>query len=171
MFFFNLILNTLGFCTLQSCILTSHNNGGGLLRRVSHIVAGHAAVHPRLVWGDGGQRERTPLHHAPLRQAVITAEPGEYGGRLPTCGDAHQRYRLARIDHDGILHQQLDGWGGWGGGEEEWLAEDGHLGSYHNYSITLLRKSAALHPTFSTFMKAALCIVGWSFGFTMSSFQ
>lgn len=95
---------------MQLCLLTSHHNGCGLLGRVSHIVAGHAAVDPCLIWGDGWQCERAPLHHAPLWQAVITADPGECGGRLPTCGDAHQRYRLARIHHDWILHQQFDGW-------------------------------------------------------------
>lgn len=57
--------------------LTSHHYGSGLLRWVSDVVAGHTAVHPRLVRGDGRQRERAPLHHAPLRQAVIRADPGE----------------------------------------------------------------------------------------------
>lgn len=41
-YLFYLILTT-------SRLLTSHHNGGGLLGRVSHIVAGHAAVDPRLI--------------------------------------------------------------------------------------------------------------------------
>lgn len=100
---------------IWSCLLTSHHDGGGLLGRVSHVVAGHAAVDPRLVRGDGRERERAPLHHAPLRQAVIAADPGESRGRLSARGDAHQGHRLARIHHDRILHQQLDGRGGCGG--------------------------------------------------------
>lgn len=112
-------------------LLTSHHNGGGLLGRVSYIVAGHAAVDPCLVWGDGWKGECATLHHAPLWQAVITADPGESGGRFPTCGDAHQGYCLAGIHHDRILHQQLDGRGGCGGkASREALAQDDtHLSS------------------------------------------
>lgn len=93
----------------QSRRLTSHHNGGRLLGWVAHVVAGHAAVDPRLIRGDGWKRECAPFHHAPLRQTVITADPGEKWGRLSACGDAHQGYRLARIHHNRILHQQLDG--------------------------------------------------------------
>lgn len=74
---------------VHSGLLTSHYNGGGLLGRVSYVVAGNAAVHPRLVGRDGRQCERAPLHYAPLRQALVAADPGENGRRLPTCGDAH----------------------------------------------------------------------------------
>lgn len=92
--------------------LTSHHNGGGLLGWVPHVVAGHAAVGPRLLRGDGRQRERAAVHHAPLRQAVVAADPGEHGRGLSARGDAHQGHRLAGVDHDGVLHQQLDGRGG-----------------------------------------------------------
>lgn len=90
--------------------LTSYNNGSRLLGWVSHVVAGHTAVHSRLIGGNSRQCERATLHNASLRQAVITADPCECGGRLPTCCDAHQRYRLARVDHNRILHQQFNGW-------------------------------------------------------------
>lgn len=100
---------------------TSHHDGGGLLGRVAHVVGGHAAVDAGLAGGDGRQRERAALHHAALRQAVVAADPGEEGRRLPAGGDAHQGHGLARVHHDGVLHQELDGrgswreWGGWGG--------------------------------------------------------
>lgn len=97
---------------VRSLLLTSHHNGGGLLGWVSHVVAGHAAVHPGLLRGDVWQCERASIHHAPLGQAVICGDPGEDRGRFPTCGDAHQGYCLARIHHDGIIHQQFDGRGG-----------------------------------------------------------
>lgn len=133
-FFTFVILNAL--CSsirvfVPSCLLTSHHDGSGLLGWVPHVVAGHAAVDPRLVWADGRESERAPLHHAPLWQAVITAHPSESRGRLSARGDAHQGYRLAGIHHDRILHQQLDGRRGCGGRARrvwlERLAEDGQL--------------------------------------------
>lgn len=74
---------------LHAYLLTSHHYGGGLLGRVPHVVAGHAAVDPRLAGGDGRKRERATLHHAPLWQAVVAADPGEDGRRLATGGNAH----------------------------------------------------------------------------------
>lgn len=97
---------------MQLRTLTSHHDGSGLLGRVSHIVAGHASVDPRLVWGDGWKRKRAALHHTSLRQAVISADPGENGGRLTSGSDANQGYRLSRVHHNRILHQQFDGWRG-----------------------------------------------------------
>lgn len=44
-----LMLGSIYCFYMQVCILTSHYNGSGLLSRVSHIVAGHAAVDPRLI--------------------------------------------------------------------------------------------------------------------------
>lgn len=111
-------------------MLTSHNDGGGLLGRVAHVVAGHAAVDASLAGRDGRQGERAALDDAPLRQAVVAADPGEDGRRLSAGGDAHQGHGLARVHHDGVLHQQLDGRGSltegeggenkavWAGGED-----------------------------------------------------
>lgn len=96
--------------------LTSHDDGGGLLGRVAHVVAGHAAVDAGLAGRDGGQGERAALHHAPQRQTVVAADPGEEGRRLSAGGDAHQGHGLARVHHDGVLHQELDGRGSWRGG-------------------------------------------------------
>lgn len=92
-------------------MLTSHNDGGGLLGRVANVVAGHAAVDASLAGRDGRQGERAALDDAPLRQAVVAADPGEDGRRLSAGGDAHQGHGLARVHHDGVLHQQLDGRG------------------------------------------------------------
>jgi len=96
-------------CSSVSRLLTSHHDGDGLLGRVPHVVAGHAAVDARLLRGDGRQRERAALHHAPRRQAVVAADPGEDGGRVSARDHAHQGHRLARVQHGGVLHQQLDG--------------------------------------------------------------
>lgn len=96
-------------------LLTSHHDGGRFFGRVSHVVAGHAAVDASLVRGDGGQRERATVHHASLGQAVVGAHPGEDGWRLTSRVDAHQGDRLTRIHHDGVFHQQLNGWRGYKG--------------------------------------------------------
>lgn len=92
-------------------MLTSHDDGGGLLGRVAHVVAGHAAVDAGLAGRDGRQGERAALDDAPLRQAVVAADPGEDGRWLSAGGDAHERHGLARVHHDGVLHQELDGRG------------------------------------------------------------
>ena len=95
--------------------LTSHHDGGRLFGWIPHVVARHTAVGARLLWRDGRQRERAAVHHAPLRQAVVAADPGEQGRGLAARGDAHQGHCLARVDHDGILYQELDGRGSWSG--------------------------------------------------------
>lgn len=92
-------------------MLTSYNDGGGLLGWVAHIVAGHTAVDAGLAGCDGRQRERATLNNTSLRQAVVAADPGEDGRWLSAGGDAHEGHGLARVHHNGILHQELDGRG------------------------------------------------------------
>lgn len=105
---------------LSLWLLTSYDDGGGLLGWVAHVVAGHTAVHAGLAGRDGRQRERAALNNAPLRQAVIAADPGEDGRWFSAGGNAHEGHGLAWVHHDGVLHQELDGRGSL---MEKWVRE------------------------------------------------
>lgn len=104
--------------------LTSYDDIGGFLCRISDIVIGDAAVGASILRRDGGYGQCSAVEDRLLGQAAGRPHPRQAGGWLPSCRHTDQGDSFSRVHHYWVIHQELNRRGCCKTqGEEEGVAE------------------------------------------------
>lgn len=104
--------NKLNQQNLKALFLTSDDNVGGFLCRITHVVTGYTAVNTSILCADGRYCEGLTVEIALLWKLFIVSNPCQGRGGLASRDDAHQDHCLSRVGHNGVFHKQLNSWGG-----------------------------------------------------------
>ncbi len=97
---------------LKASLLTSDDNVGGFLRRITHVVTSYTAVNTSILCADGRYCEGLTVEIALLWKLFIVPNPHQGWGGRASRDDAHQYHCLSRVGHNGVFHKQLNSWRG-----------------------------------------------------------
>ena len=99
---------------------TSDQDVGGFLGRIAHVVGRHAAVGAAVFHCDSGDGQRAAIDDAPLRELLPSRpHPGQSGRRVSARRHAGQSDGLARVHHQGVVQEELNGGRSWREGRRE----------------------------------------------------